>query len=97
MHTILGAHGVIGTELIKELVSRRESIRLVARNRKASAGVAQVVAADVSDLDQTISAVNGSSVVYLLVGLKYEVSVWRELWPRIMRRTRLRRTTGHLL
>jgi len=84
MHTILGAHGVIGTELVKELVSRRESIRLVARNPKASAGVAQVVAADVSDLDQTISVVTGSSVVYLLVGLKYHVSVWRELWPRIM-------------
>jgi len=85
MHTILGAGGVIGTELVRELASMRESIRLVARNPKASAGVAQVVAADVSDLDQTISAVTGSSVVYLLVGLKYHVSVWRELWPRIMR------------
>ena len=26
----------------------------------------------------------GSSVVCLLVGLKYDVAVWRELWPRIM-------------
>jgi nucleoside-diphosphate-sugar epimerase len=25
------------------------------------------------------------AVVYLLVGLKYELRVWRELWPRIMR------------
>ena len=85
MHTILGAGGVIGTELVKELVSRRESIRLVARNPKSNQGVAQLVPADVSDLDQTISAVSGSSVVYLLVGLKYDVSVWRKLWPRIMR------------
>jgi len=85
MHTILGAGGVIGSELLKELVSRREPIRLVARNPKSNQGVAQVVAADVSNLDQTISAVGGSSVVYLLVGLKYDLNLWRELWPRIMR------------
>ena len=85
MHTILGAGGVIGTELLKQLVSGRESIRLVARNPKTTAGVAQLVTADISDLDQTISAVSGSSVVYLLVGLKYDASIWRELWPRIMR------------
>jgi hypothetical protein len=26
----------------------------------------------------------GSTIVHLLVGLKYDVSVWREPWPRIM-------------
>jgi nucleoside-diphosphate-sugar epimerase len=48
-------------------------------------GVAQIVAADAYDLDQTISALSGSSVAYLLVGLKYDLGIWRELWPRIMR------------
>jgi len=85
MHTILGAGGVIGTELVKELVSRRETIRLVARNPRASASIVQVVAMDLADLEQTTSAVSGSSVVYVLVGLKYDVNVWREVWPRIMR------------
>jgi nucleoside-diphosphate-sugar epimerase len=85
MHTILGAGGVIGTELVKDLASKRQSIRLVARKPRSTTGVAQVVTADVSDLDQTISAVSGSSVVYLLVGLKYDTNVWRALWPRIMR------------
>ena len=85
MHTILGAGGVIATELAKYLAVSRTSIRLVARNPKAGEGVEQVVSADLSMLDQTVSAVAGSSVVYLLVGLKYEVSTWRELWPRIMR------------
>jgi hypothetical protein len=33
---------------------------------------------------KTIGAVAGSTVVHLLVGLKYDVKVWRELWPRIM-------------
>ena len=85
MHTILGAGGVIATELVKELVSRRKSIRLVARNPKPAGTVTRVVSADLSVLDQTVAAVAGSSVVYLVVGLKYDVSVWRELWPRIMR------------
>jgi len=48
-------------------------------------GVAQVISADISMLAQTVSAVAGASVVYLLVGLKYDVEVWRKLWPRIMR------------
>ncbi len=85
MHTILGAGGVIATELVKELVSRRKSIRLVARNPKPAGTITRVVAADLSMLDQTVAAVAGSSVVYLVAGLKYDVSVWRELWPRIMR------------
>jgi len=59
-------------------------VRLVGRSPKQVQGVAETVSADLSDLAQTISAVAGSTVVYLLVGLKYEVKVWRELWPRIM-------------
>ena len=32
-------------------------------------------------------AVAGSSVVHLLIGLKYDVKVWHEQWPRIMANT----------
>jgi nucleoside-diphosphate-sugar epimerase len=85
MQTILGAGGVIGTELVKELVRSRQPVRLVGRNPAVVPGAAEAVSADVSKLDQTIRAVSGSKVVYLLVGLKYDVRVWRELWPRIMR------------
>ena len=84
MQTILGAGGAIGTELLNELVRKRKPVRLVGRSPKQVQGVAETVSADLSDLPQTISAVAGSTVVYLLVGLKYEVKVWRELWPRIM-------------
>ena len=84
MQTILGAGGAIGTELLNELVRKRKPVRLVGRSPKQVQGVAETVSADLSDLAQTISAVAGSTVVYLLVGLKYEVKVWRELWPRIM-------------
>jgi nucleoside-diphosphate-sugar epimerase len=84
MQTILGAGGAIGTELLNELVRRQQPVRLVGRNPKQVQGVTETVSADLSDLAQTISAVAGSTIVHLLVGLKYDVKVWRELWPRIM-------------
>jgi nucleoside-diphosphate-sugar epimerase len=84
MQTILGAGGAIGTELVKELARSRQPVRLVGRNPKLVQGATEAVSADISNLDQTIGAVVGSTVVHLVVGLKYDVSVWRELWPRIM-------------
>jgi nucleoside-diphosphate-sugar epimerase len=84
MITILGAGGAISSELVKELAGR--NLRLVSRHQAPVAG-AETVAADVSDLKQTIAAVSGSSIVYLLVGLKYDLEVWQTLWPRVMRNT----------
>src|SRR3981081_620303 len=85
MVTILGAGGAIGSELVKELTARNEPIRLVSRNPKLVPGAAEAVAADLSNLDDTVRAVSGSRVAFLLVGLKYDITVWRSLWPRIMR------------
>jgi len=85
MVTILGSGGAIGNELLKELIARKESIRLVSRNPKRVPGVAEAVAADLSNFDDTLKAVSGSRVAFLLAGLKYDVTVWRDLWPRIMR------------
>lgn len=84
MHTILGTGGAIGVELVSELAKKGRRIRLVSRNPKPDTGADQVVSADLADLDQTIKAVAGSQVAYLLVGLQYDLRVWRELWPRIM-------------
>src|SRR3977135_4230728 len=85
MITILGAGRAIGRELVKELTARNEPIRLVSRNPKLVPGVAEAVAADLSNFDDTLKAVSGSRVAFLVVGLKYDLKVWRELWPRIMR------------
>ena len=84
MVSILGAGGAIGGELVKELSARSESIRLVSRNPKQVPGAAEVVAADLTNLEDTLRVVSGSRVVFLVVGLKYDVKIWRELWPRIM-------------
>jgi nucleoside-diphosphate-sugar epimerase len=51
------------------------------------AAAAEVISADVADQEQTIRAVAGSSIVYLLVGLKYDHRLWAEKWPRIMANT----------
>jgi nucleoside-diphosphate-sugar epimerase len=84
--TILGAGGSISNELVKILSARGVPIRLVSRTARSTPG-AEVVSADISDQDQAIRAVAGSSVVHLLAGLKYDVKVWREQWPRIMANT----------
>lgn len=84
MQTILGAGGAIGSELVRELSQAGKQVRLVGRNPKIVQGATETVVADISDLEQTIRAVSGSTVVYLLIGLKYDFKVWRELWPRIM-------------
>jgi len=87
MITIHGAGGVIGDELAKLLAARNQPFRVVARHPRMVPGAAETVAADLADLDQTVRAVAGSSVVHLVVGLKYDLKVWRELWPRIMSNT----------
>jgi nucleoside-diphosphate-sugar epimerase len=84
VQTILGAGGAIGIELLKQLARRDEPVRLVGRNPRLAPGATEAVAADLSNLDDTVKAVVGSRVVFLIVGLKYDVRVW-ELWPRIMR------------
>ena len=85
MVTILGAGGAIGNELVKVLTAGNEPIRLVSRNPKLVPGAAEAVAADLSNLGDTVKAVSGSRVVFLLAGLKYDITEWRALWPRIMR------------
>jgi uncharacterized protein YbjT (DUF2867 family) len=84
MITILGAGGAIGNELIKLLAAKNQPFRLVGRNPKATPGATETLAADLTDKDQTIRAVAGSSVVHLLVGLKYDHKLWQEVWPRVM-------------
>ena len=83
MHTILGAGGSVSNELVKELQANHEPFRLVSRNPKKIAG-GEWISADVHNKQSVIDAVNGSSVVYLLIGLKYDIRVWRESWPQIM-------------
>jgi nucleoside-diphosphate-sugar epimerase len=85
MLTILGAGGAISDELVKALAGRNEPIRLVSRNPRPQPGKTETMAADLARLDDTVKAVAGSRIVFLVVGLKYDVRLWRALWPPIMR------------
>jgi nucleoside-diphosphate-sugar epimerase len=89
MFTILGAGGAIGTALHSELTAAGYNVRLVSRSGGSGAPVprAEVVAADLANGDEVTRAVAGSEVAFLVAGLKYDVKVWKELWPRIMRNT----------
>jgi nucleoside-diphosphate-sugar epimerase len=87
MITILGAGGDIGNKVVKLLAAANQPFRVVARNPRPTPGATETVAADITDREQTIRAVAGSSVVHLLIGLKYDHVVWQEMWPRIMNNT----------
>ncbi len=85
MHTLLGGNGTIGSVLAKELSKYTNKIRLVSRNPKKVNSTDELFSADLSDVTQFDKAIEGSEVVYLLVGFDYSIKVWREKWPRLMR------------
>jgi nucleoside-diphosphate-sugar epimerase len=86
MQTILGANGIIGKELSKNLPAYYEgTIRQVSRNPKKVNATDELISADLLNYEQTEKAVKGSEVVYLLAGLPYKASVWQDQWPKVMR------------
>ena len=87
MQTILGAGGAIGNDLAGILSGYTERIRIVSRTPEAAPGAGEAVAADLLDREATSRAVAGSDVVYLVAGLPYKASVWRQQWPVVMRNT----------
>ncbi len=85
MQTILGANGIIATELAKELYSKfTKDIRLVSRNPKKVNVTDQLFSADLLNTEQTDKAVEGSEIVYMTAGLPYNSKVWKENWPILM-------------
>jgi nucleoside-diphosphate-sugar epimerase len=88
IHTILGAGGVIAEALARELIRHGRPVRLVSRSaQKHRAAEVTTLVADITDPKQAFMAVQGSSIVYLCIGLKYDYSVWRQQWPKIMTNT----------
>lgn len=85
-HTILGAGGSIGNALAYKLLENGENLRLVSRSRYSIPG-AESIKADVASYPDLLKAVQQSDIVYLCVGLPYDVEIWKELWPRIMKNT----------
>lgn len=81
---ILGAGGDIGKLLAKELRLFTEQVRLVARNPVRVSADDELMPADLLSAAQVEKAVAGTSIAYLVVGLKYDLRVWKRDWPLIM-------------
>jgi nucleoside-diphosphate-sugar epimerase len=84
MQTILGANGIIATELAGSLTQYTSEIRLVSRNPLPVNPGDELFVADLTDFAQTMAAVEGSEVVYLTVGLRYNLEIWQRDWPLII-------------
>ena len=82
MNTIIGINGSIGEGLANELVKRGEAVRGI--SRRPFPGHWEHRQADALDYQELLGAVQGSKVVYLCLGLKYEIKVWRRDWPIAM-------------
>ena len=85
MQAILGAGGVIGTELAKALRIYTREIRLVSRHPKKVGPEDQLFTADLTKTEEVMDAVNGAEVVYLTVGLPYDYKIWQRDWPLIIK------------
>lgn len=85
MQTILGAGGAIGKELAKALAEYTKSIRLVSRNPRKVNETDELFPADLTKKENVFKAVEGSEVVYLTAGFSYNINVWRNTWPSVMR------------
>jgi len=83
-HTILGAGGIIGTLLARELQSHSAEIRLAGRHPKKVNPTDHAMVCDLLNSADVEQAVNGSKVAYLTVGLPYSSKIWEEQWPAIM-------------
>jgi nucleoside-diphosphate-sugar epimerase len=86
MHTILGAGGPVANALTTELVNNNIPVRLVSRRPVDMEGNNITWRkADLLNYNEIQEAVKGSTVIYLCAGLVYDVKIWQEQWPVIIR------------
>lgn len=85
MHTILGANGVIGEELAKELrANYTNKIKLVGRNPEKVHPEDVLCRADLFHIEDVHKALENTEIAYLTVGLPYTSEVWLRDWVRLM-------------
>jgi nucleoside-diphosphate-sugar epimerase len=85
IQTILGSGGSLGIELAKALIIYSDSIRLVSRNPKRINENDHLFPADLTIESEVKKAIEGSEIVYLMAGFKYDLKTWRNTWPKVMR------------
>ncbi len=84
MQTILGAGGIIATELAKSLKAYTDDIKLVSRNPKKVNPTDLIQPLDLTNPNDIDRAIKGSSVVYVTIGFTYSYKEWQAKWPPFM-------------
>ena len=88
MQVILGSGGAIATPLAEALSEYTDYVRCVSRTPHPlparSGTIYEHVAADLLDGPAVIEAVTGAEIVYVTVGIAYDIRAWRREWPVII-------------
>ena len=82
VHSVIGGNGTIGAVAVRHLAAAGCEVRIVQRHPRLIEGAVATASADVFDLDGLTKAVEGSDVIYLILGLPYDAKVWLEGFPR---------------
>lgn len=85
MQTILGANGIIGEELAKELrANYTDKICLVGRNPQKVNADDVLLKCDLLNKQDVLKALRNTDIAYLTVGLPYKSGIWLSNWIIIM-------------
>jgi nucleoside-diphosphate-sugar epimerase len=86
MQTILGANGIIGEELARELRKNyTDQIKLVGRNPKKVHPDDLLFKADLLHPESVIKALENTEIAYLTVGLPYDSEIWLRDWVIVVK------------
>ncbi len=86
MQTILGANGIIGEELAKELrLNYTSEIRLVGRNPQRVDSNDDLFKGDLLNIENVKDALRDTKIAYMTVGLPYKTEIWLRDWSRMMK------------
>ncbi len=85
MQIILGANGIIGEELVKELhANYTTNITLFGRNPQRVNENDHLYKGNLLNLEEVQKALENADIAYLTVGLPYASKIWLSHWPKIM-------------
>jgi nucleoside-diphosphate-sugar epimerase len=81
-HSVIGGNGTIGAVAVRHLAAAGRQVRVVQRHPTPIAGVVETASADIFDQEGLTRAIEGSEVVYLIIGLPYDAKTWLDGFPR---------------
>jgi nucleoside-diphosphate-sugar epimerase len=84
---VTGATGFLGSSLVRELIRQKQSVRILARDKKKARAqfdeAVTIIQGDITDVAQVQRAVDGATIIYHLVGQLYHPGTPAALYHRI--------------